>query len=306
MKKTVFIHTNKKQYLGALVAKYMLQKYTKDANAFDVKIISLEDYPALHTRDKQKYLRSGRQAIWNNNDLQSFTLLRFLPPELMDYKGRSIVIDPDIFALADINTLFNKDMENNTLMCRLDDKGNFSSSVMLMDNEKLKHWRWEEDINDLFNKKRDYRDWMSLNLENPETIGIFEKEWNSFDELNENTKMLHNTKRLTQPWRTGLPITFDRSEKIPAKTWKDLIPFKNTIKKALGRPIAAAKTNPNEKHSHHQPHPDQTQIDLFFTHLTEAIDAGIVTESHIQDALATNEIREDIHEIVASYKSKAA
>ena len=38
-------------------------------------------------------------------DLQSFTPLRFMPPQLMGYEGRAIVIDPDVFAVGDVYEL---------------------------------------------------------------------------------------------------------------------------------------------------------------------------------------------------------
>ena len=40
------------------------------------------------------------------------------------------------------------------------------------------------------------------------TIGLFENEWNDFDQLNEKTRMLHTTRRKHQPWKTGLPIDY--------------------------------------------------------------------------------------------------
>ena len=50
------------------------------------------------------------KRIWRNDDLQSFTPLRFLPPQLMGYQGRAVVIDPDIFATGDIWELLSRDM----------------------------------------------------------------------------------------------------------------------------------------------------------------------------------------------------
>ena len=41
--------------------------------------------------------------------------------------------------------------------------------------------------------------WIRLKLEPSETIRLFEKEWNDFDRLTPETKMLHNTRRITQP-----------------------------------------------------------------------------------------------------------
>ena len=75
---------------------------------------------------------------WLNEDLQSFTPLRFAPPQLMNYQGRAVVMDPDIFAIGDIWELLNRDMEGAAIMCRPKSgrkgrKGAFASSVMLLD-----------------------------------------------------------------------------------------------------------------------------------------------------------------------------
>ena len=49
---------------------------------------------------------------------------------------------------------------------------------------------------------------MSLKLEPPDTIGLIEDEWNDFDRLTPKTRMVHNTRRRTQPWKTGLPVDY--------------------------------------------------------------------------------------------------
>ena len=46
------------------------------------------------------------------------------------------------------------------------------------------------------------------------TIGLLENEWNDFDRLTPRTKLLHNTQRRTQPWKTGLPVDFVPGEKL--------------------------------------------------------------------------------------------
>ena len=67
----------------------------------------------------------------------------------------------------------------------------------------------------MFASARDYRTWMSLSYEDPGTIGAFEPEWNDFDHLGPGTKLLHNTRRMTQPWKTGLPVDFTPVEHFP-------------------------------------------------------------------------------------------
>ena len=102
VKPTVFIHTNDKQKLGAVVGRYSLQKNSSHAAEFDVRFIETRDFPCMAQREGELYLRDGEYRPWLNNDLQSFTPLRFAPPQLMNYEGRAVVIDPDVFALADV------------------------------------------------------------------------------------------------------------------------------------------------------------------------------------------------------------
>src|SRR5882672_11324584 len=118
MKPTYFIHSNDKQIVGAIVARHSVEKNTKNRDKFDIQIINLEDHPELYRRQGQKFLREGNWIPWNNNDLQSFTPTRYLAPELMGYQGRSIVVDPDVFALpgADVWDLFTRDMHGKAIL----------------------------------------------------------------------------------------------------------------------------------------------------------------------------------------------
>ena len=119
MQHNVFVHTNHKQIVGALVAQYALKRNSQHTDEFDVRIIHLDDYPFFKAREGQLYLRDGVKRTWLNDDLQSFTPLRFMPPELMGYQGRAVVIDPDIFAIDDIWDLLSRDMQGKAIMCRM-------------------------------------------------------------------------------------------------------------------------------------------------------------------------------------------
>ena len=84
-------------------------------------------------------MRDGVERNWRNDDLQSFTPLRFMPPELMDYQGRAVVVDPDMFAVGDMFELLTRDMAGRAIMCRTRagakriSDGNYASSVMLLE-----------------------------------------------------------------------------------------------------------------------------------------------------------------------------
>ena len=161
----------------------------------------------------RKFLRAGAWRAWENADLQSFTPVRFTPPKLMGYQGRAIVIDPDVFAVGDVNELFRRDMDGKAILARPRPGHNnrddyIASSVMLLDCARLTHWDVEAQFEKMFAGELNYEDWISLATEARDTIGFIENHWNDFDRLTPETRMLHNTKRRTQPWKTGLPVDF--------------------------------------------------------------------------------------------------
>jgi hypothetical protein len=292
-KPCVFIHTNDKQIIGAHVAAYALKRNSRHADAFDVRFLKTEDYPFLAARAGQTFKRDGVTRVWTMDDLQSFTPLRFMPPEAMGYEGRAVVIDPDVFAIADVWDLLSRDMQGKAILCRRRNgakglAGYYASSVMLLDCAKLKHWRCEEQFNELFDGTRDYMDWISLKLEPPGTIGPLEPEWNDFDRLTPQTKMLHNTRRLTQPWKTGLPIDWQ-----PPDGFKPFPPFAWAMK--YGRRLFGK----GRLIGRYWRHPDRNQEALFFGLLRECLDAGVVSEELLRTEMAKDHVRHDAFEVLA-------
>jgi hypothetical protein len=295
LKPTVFIHTNEKQMLGALVSRYSLRKRSANADAFDVKFIEVKNYPCMLEREGQLYRRDGEMRPWLNEDLQSFTPLRFAPPELMNYEGRAVIMDPDIFAIGDIWELLQRDMAGAAIMCRPKSgrkgrKGAFASSVMLLDCSRLEHWQFERNFSEMFEPvKRDYMEWVSLRLEHPTTIGLLESHWNDFDNLTDETKLLHNTKRKTQPWKTGLKVDYR-----PADTFQ-LFPPRHWLRRgrrALFGDYKFAGT--------YDPHPDPRQEAFFFGLVREALDDGEISEALLRDEISQGHLRTDALELVGA------
>jgi hypothetical protein len=288
VKNCVFVHTNHRQMVGALVSQYSLQRNSRNNDAFDVRIIHTDEHPFLRAREGQFYLRDGVQRQWLIEDLQSFTPLRFMPPELMAYQGRAIVIDPDVFAVGDVNELLTRDMQGKALMCRAR-KGvkGLASSVMLLDCAKLTHWRTEEQFDEMFEFKRDYMEWICLKLEPRDNIGLFEPEWNDFDRLSEKTKLLHNTKRWNQPWKTGLPVDFTPSE--TTRTFRPLGWFRRARESLFGRYGMLG---------HYRPHWDPNQERFFFGLLRECLEKGVISEAMLRDEMERNHVRHDAFEVM--------
>jgi hypothetical protein len=293
MEHCVFIQTNHKQWIGALVAEHALRRNSKHSDRFEVRILRTQDYPTFAAHEGKLYLRGGLKRVWYNEDLQSFTPTRFLPPQLMGYQGRAVVIDPDVFAVGDVWELLSRDLQGKAILCRprsgtkgLIDKC-LATSVMLLDCAKLTHWRMEENFEELFQFKRDYMDWVCLKLEDRATIGLFENEWNDFDHLTERTRMLHTTKRQTQPWKTGLPVDFRPAERLK---WYAPLSWANFIRrKVFGEYAFLGRYRRN---------PDPNQEHLFFGLLRECLEQGIVTEELLREEMSKNHVRHDAFEVV--------
>ena len=291
MKNCVFIHTNERQWLGALLSRYSLQRNSAHADAFDIEFIHVKDYPFLAAQEGQPFLRGGVTREWHMDDLQSFTPLRFMPPELMGYTGRAIVIDPDVFAVGDVYELLTRDMQGKAVMGRRRSEKQkkahcVATSVLLMDCAKLTHWHCQQEFEELFRFERDYKEWMCLSHESPDNIGYFEPEWNDFDRLTDQTRMLHNTKRRTQPWKTGLPVDYTPADKL--KKYPPLA-FLNRLRGRLFGEYALL--------GRYAAHPDPNQERFFFGLLNEALEKGIVSEQLLRDEMKRNHVRHDALEV---------
>ncbi len=296
MKPCVFIQTNHRQMIGALVSEYSLRRNSAHNDKFDVRIMHHKDHPFFQAKEGEVYLRDGLKRRWRNDDLQSFTPLRFLPPELMGYSGRAVVIDPDVFAVGDIYDLLVRDMKGKAVVCRSRGgaKG-LASSVMLLDCAKLTHWRCEAQFNEMFSFERDYMDWICLKLEPREAIGLFENRWNDFDTLTPDTKLLHNTKRWTQPWKTGLPVDFVPAEK--THRFQPLGWFRRVRRKLFG---------PSALLGRYRRHRDPNQERFFFGLLRECMEQGVVSEALLHEEMERNHLRHDALQVLERTPSLAA
>ena len=290
MKPIVFVHTNEKQIIGAIVSKYSFERFAADASAFEVRLIETGRYDWMKSYEGRPYLRDGLKRQWLNEDLQSFTVLRFAPPELMNYEGRSLVVDPDVFCISSINELLARDMQGAAIMARHrtgTKEDAWASSVMLLDNAKLKHWDVRRNFEEMFTFQRDYMKWIMLLLEPQDSIAKLESVWNDFDRLTPETRMIHNTKRQTQPWKSGLPADFRAPESNHALTPKNI--YHRVRRKLFGEYglMGSYKT-----------HPDTNQERLFFALLRECFDKGLVTEAMIRHEMKHNHVRHDALDLV--------
>lgn len=286
MRPAVFIQANARQMLGAKISADSYKKNSARAADFDVHIMDVSVFPKL-VRDSQSVLRGGHISAWDPDDLQSFTPLRFAPPTLMGFEGRALVTDPDCFGVGNVaELLFDHDMAGKAIEAvprpgHNGDPNYIATSVMLLDCAKLRHWDFEPLIDRLFAHDFDYVEWMQLKYEDRSTIGALGPRWNDFDRLGPDTKILHTTKRRTQPWKTGLPVDYTLRERGPL----------DFIRRLANRRYEA--------------HPDKRQEAFVYSLLAGMIDEGVVTKDELVAEMAANHIRHDSLELADRYRGWA-
>lgn len=278
----VFIRTNDKQILGAKLGKYAILRTAAHPDRIKVSFINVDRIPLFKAFEGKRFLRNGEKLTYSLDDLQSFTLAAFMAPELAGYEGRAIVIDPDIFAVADVEELFARDMQGKAVAARAK-RGKWDTSVMLLDCAKLRRWDMAKLLDDLAAFRTSYEEWMSLKKEDVLEI---EPVWNSWDELMPETKMLHTTNRLTQPWKTGLRVDFTRHMGryfgVVPRAWIAWMRGKYPLR--------------------YQRHPD-AGIERFFLGLArDAMKDGALTEAEVRAEIAAGHVRTDLLEAIASVR----
>jgi hypothetical protein len=278
----LFIQANARQMLSARISAYSYKRNSRSPDSFDVEIMRAEDFPRL-MQAGQTIRRGGYVRMWDPDDLQSFSLLRFAPPSLAGFSGRAIVTDPDCFGVGDVAELFERDMAGKAILAARrpghhGDPDYIASSVMVLDCAQLRHWDFERELDDLFAHRFDYADWMDLKLEPRSSFGILDPGWNSFDRLDADTRILHTTKRRTQPLKTGLPIDYTLRE---------------------GSPFLFAKRLWIQRY---RPHPDPNQEAYVYSLLAEMVDYGLVTKDELVAEMAANHIRHDSLDLLERHR----
>ncbi len=268
----VLIQSNKFQKIAAEVARYSFIKQ----GISDVEIINLEEHDILVKNFGKKYLRNGKLITFDNNDLQSFTLLRFIPTKLQ-INDFCLIVDPDIFAIKNPMSETNKILDNKTDIYCTKINGKLRTEVMIL-NLKNNIWHFDSLIDDLFSKRIDYSDLINLKFINDKKIKIIDNKFNDHDKINENTILLHTSNRLTQPWKEGLEINFKNH-------YSKLYVIKNYIRFIIGK-----KYDEKIISNKFLRHPDEKIIKIVKNLFEEAYKNNFININKIKSALFNKSI----------------
>jgi hypothetical protein len=267
----IFIQANKFQYLAAKVAKYSFLRF----GFKEVDILHIDDFNCLKNNIGNKYLRNSK-LIEYKDDLQSFTLLRFFAPKIMNYSGKCLIIDPDVFAVRNPIKLIEEFNNKANVMCTFYNNSP-RTEVMLLDCSKI-NWDYEAIINKLFQGQIDYKNLMNLSFDENLKIKEISKIYNSHDKILPDTILLHTTNRITQPWKTFLKVDFERHISFNSI-------FINKLKKFFGLKYQKDLIN-----SSYYMHPDLNVIKFVKEIFKEASNKEFLSSREIEDSLKNNYI----------------
>lgn len=183
----VFVGTEPKQWLPSEVLRYSIARRTKAPFEFqELKYLPIKLDIPMYT---------------------GFSIFRYSIPELCGYKGKAIYLDADIVVTSDLLDLWNYPTDTHGALSRSmhpgDPLAGRYTSVMLLDCEKLTHWKlntWVEQIN------KDHTLYAKTMQALPEGLatadfGDLPDYFNHLDYFDSNTKLIHYTHVPSQPWK---------------------------------------------------------------------------------------------------------
>jgi hypothetical protein len=184
----IYVGTTSDQMLAVRVLDYSVKKYAS---------LKTEIFP-LHLSN----IEVPQPKLDKNRPRTPFSFQRFMIPELSNYKGRAVYMDSDMQVFRDIRELWTLDMQNADVMAV---KGNQEQgrrpqfSVMLIDCSQS-IWNVRSIVDALDNGQFSYEQLMYEMAVAKRVNAEIGPEWNSLENFDEKTALLHYTDMPTQPW----------------------------------------------------------------------------------------------------------
>lgn len=203
----VFIGSGEASLLERKVLIYSLRKFTH--RPLDIYVFN-GTHNAVELNDEEPFLTSMPLKIKYRNTTE-FSFYRFLIPEICKFEGKAIWLDSDMICLSDIGELFDSPMGDCDILAKKTSYSYLSPdqdarcpAVMLLNCATCKF-----DLEALFAEVDQQlyaeKDMMHLTTKfrerHPYKIGEFDPNWNIRDRYDADTKLIHYTNLMTQPWK---------------------------------------------------------------------------------------------------------
>lgn len=203
----VFIGSGEASLLERKVAAYSLRKHSK--RDLDIYVFN-GTHNAVELNDGEPFLAPMSLRVKYRN-VTEFSLYRYLIPDICGRRGRAIYIDSDTICLTDIGELFDAPMNGAHFLAKSEayDGGLWGLSVMLIDCEACS-FDLETVVDEIDAGLYTMNEFACVSprflSRHPYRIGELDPRWNSFDQHDSETKLIHYTNLYTQPWKyTGHP-----------------------------------------------------------------------------------------------------
>ena len=148
-------------------------------------------------------------------NVTEFSNFRWFIPAICNFKGRALYVDSDMICFSDLGIFQDIDMQDCHLMARsdaynikgkwgYDPEGAWALSMCLIDCEKF-HWTAQELFQGITDEHYSYKDlhYMKPKFTNYYSIKLCDlpPHWNDLDRYTSETKLIHYTNLMTQPWK---------------------------------------------------------------------------------------------------------
>lgn len=201
----IFIGSGEASLLERKVLIYSLTKHA--TRQLDIRVFNGTHDSLERNGDSPAAIGMPLEVKYRN--VTEFSNYRFFIPTLCNHTGRAIWLDSDSVCLADISELFDAPMPRGAVLAKRDAYGDsgeerWGLSVSLYDCSRCTF-----DVQKHFDEIRSglysYTDLHQLTprfrLVHPIEIESLDPNWNSFDRYDSNTRLIHYTNLLTQPWK---------------------------------------------------------------------------------------------------------
>ncbi len=199
----VFIGSGEASLLERKTLIHSLRKHTR--RELDIYVFN-GTHNAIEHNDEPPVLANMSLEIKYRNYTE-FSNYRWLIPSICNHQGRAIFLDSDMVCLADIGELFDAEMEGCAMLAKAEaykGKQSWGMSNILFDCAKC-HFDLEAIFHEvdagLFTNTEFHQMAPAFLAKHPFKLGKIDPNWNSFDHVDEKTKLIHYTNLRTQPWK---------------------------------------------------------------------------------------------------------
>ncbi len=199
----VFIGSGEASLLERKTLIHSLRKHTQ--RELDIYVFN-GTHNAIERNDQPPVL--ANMPLWiKYQNYTEFSNYRWLIPSICNHEGRAIFLDSDMVCLADIGELFDTDMRGAAMLAKAEaykGKKSWGMSNILFDCSKCKfdlELIFKEIAQGQFTNTEFHQMAPAFLAKHPFELAAMDPNWNSFDHVDANTKLIHYTNLRTQPWK---------------------------------------------------------------------------------------------------------